>query len=512
MKRLIGMLLLLSLAWTPMLQAGLFGESEAEKEARIAKHVADLLREPNRVIAEAQFAVESNDIEEGIRLFRKAQTMLEEIEDSEDTSGSAFATLRLKKFHCVSMLDALVLKQSEVNDVRQAVTDTSELTKRLAQERAELARQAEAEKNQNDLPRPPTLADQLAVEEGKLMVARTALENVQALAQKAKQDADASQKAFAEAARLHTEADTRCFMADQMLKKAEKDGKPKAELEQLAKDFEATRVALEEAKSALQAAKERQQPTQQVLEEANLKVAEAKQTVDVAERAVEVLRKALADEAEAKRKQLAAEKARAEAEKQRLAAERLKQKQAEAEAAKRAKEQAEKAAAERDAALKAKAKAEAEELQKTLQICEELWRMKRVEAFEEKVTEALEKWPDSGELMVQLARLRLIQGEEEDALELVAMTSNKGEVGKRAAFVAAGAYMVKGQPLEAMKMLEPLEKAFPKDPDVYYNMAVILVRLPEVDPNRDLAARYYTRSIELGGCRSSVLERRLDME
>ena len=114
--------------------------------------------------------------------------------------------------------------------------------------------------------------------------------------------------------------------------------------------------------------------------------------------------------------------------------------------------------------------------------------------------------------MLHLARLRLIQGQEDDALELVSMIADKGEIGKKAAFVAAGAYMVKGLPMEAMKILEPLEKQSPEDPDVCYNMAIVLVRLPEVDPTREIAAQYYTRSVELGGKRSLVLERRLNME
>jgi hypothetical protein len=63
-----------------------------------------------------------------------------------------------------------------------------------------------------------------------------------------------------------------------------------------------------------------------------------------------------------------------------------------------------------------------------------------------------------------------------------------------------------------MKVLEPIMEAYPNDPDVYYNMAVVLVRLPEIDPKREIAAKYYTRSVELGGRRSFTLERRLDME
>ena len=512
MKRLIGAVLMMSLCCVPVLHAGIFGESEEEKEVRLAKHVADLLREPNKVIAQAQEAVENDDIEEGIRLFRKAQTMIEEIEMKEDTSGSSFATLRLKKFHCVSMLDALALRQSEVQDVRQAVTDTSGLAARLAQERAELAAAAEQAENPNNLPRPPTLQEQLAVEEAKAMKARADVEHCRTALAIAQKDLDLVSAAFTNAAKAHTEADTKFFMAGQGVAQAKQAKKSPAVIEALEATLEAAKRELQEKKNELAQAKQNQAEVKARVDEATANLKREEAELIAAEKPVTVLRKAIADEAEAARKKAAEKKAKAEAEAQRMAAEQLRAKQAEAEAAAKAREAEAKAATARNAEAKAKAEAEAKALEKEVKMCDELWRLKQVEAFERHVTEALVRWTDAPELLVQLARLRLIQGQEEDALELVAMISSKGEVGKKAAFVAAGAYMVKGLPLEAMKILEPVMTAFPNDPDVYYNMAVVLVRLPEIDPNREIASKYYIRSIELGGCRSTVLERRLGME
>ena len=122
-----------------------FGESEEEKAADLATRVADSLREPNKTIAAAQDAAEAGETEEAIRLFRQAQTQLEAIEAREDTAGPAWSALRLKKFHCISSLDALALKRAEVMDVRQAVTDTSDLEARLAAERAAIAKEKAAE-------------------------------------------------------------------------------------------------------------------------------------------------------------------------------------------------------------------------------------------------------------------------------------------------------------------------------------------------------------------------------
>jgi colicin import membrane protein len=467
MKQLMGWILLATLCCAPVAHAGLFGESAEEKEARVAKHVADVLREPNKVIASAQEAVEKGDVEEGIRLFRKAQTMIEEVERNEDTSGSAFATLRLKKFHCVSMLDALALKQSEVQDVRQTVTNTSELAARLAQERAELAAQMEAEKAEPVEMRPPTLADQLAIEEGKVLVARSEMERRQTELNAAKRALTAAENDFKEVAKTHADADAKFFMAEQNYRAAEGEQKSAAELAPLKQTLDVAQANLAEEKEILALTKEAVAKAKGEVATAEEALAVAKTTLAEAERPVEVLRKAIAEEAEAARKKAAAEKAAAEAEKKRLAAETLKRKQEAAAAEAKERERAAKEKAARDAQAKAQAEADAKALKREVAMCEELWKLKRVEAFEEHVSEALAKWPESPELLVQLARLRLIQGEEDDALELVSLVTNKGEMGKRAAFVAAGAYVVKGQALEAMKVREPILEAFPNDPDVY---------------------------------------------
>ena len=139
-----------------------FGESEEEKAAAVATRVAEALREPNRLIVQAQEATQRGDTEEAIRLFRRAQSLMEETEAQEDTAGSAWASLRMKKFLCQSALDALALERAEVLDVRQAVTDTTELERRLAEAlkredyreakrlRAELARLREEEGGHDD--------------------------------------------------------------------------------------------------------------------------------------------------------------------------------------------------------------------------------------------------------------------------------------------------------------------------------------------------------------------------
>ena len=83
---------------------------------------------------------------------------------------------------------------------------------------------------------------------------------------------------------------------------------------------------------------------------------------------------------------------------------------------------------------------------------------------------------------------------------------------KFAQLVAAGAFLTKNRPDEAMRILERAAKAKPNDPRPYFNLAVAFLRLPTADPNREIAARFYAKSVSLGGKRSYDLERRLNME
>ena len=59
-----------------------FGDSEEEQAAEVATRVAEALREPNRLIVQAQEATQKGDVEEAIRLFRRAQMLLEQTEAS----------------------------------------------------------------------------------------------------------------------------------------------------------------------------------------------------------------------------------------------------------------------------------------------------------------------------------------------------------------------------------------------------------------------------------------------
>lgn len=502
-------LLPLLLAATPA-AAGLFWDSEEEKAAKVAKHVADLLREPNRVIAEAQSAAESGDIEEAIRLFRDAQTKLETIEMEEDTSGSAFATLRLKKFHCISMLDALALKRSKVMDVRQAVTDTSDLEARLAAERAKIL-EAEKPKTAEVVPEhPPTFAEQLETERRALRTAEQALAAETSGAETLLNEATRAIEAFTEAARAHAAADAAAYVAVQNYNRVaaatpellRQD--PDSEYAKLLAEKETKEAERLKANEAMMQAKKvrdelmlKKQAVEGALKKRQAEVEHLRKGVDVLRRTVD--------------KELAEAKAKQEAEQRKLEAETLLKQQQKA--AEEARLRAEKAAAEQQAAeAKAKAEADKQDLLKTIGWCRELWHLKNIEALEKELTEAAVRWPDASEFMVLLARVRLLQERADEALEIASTIPAGGECGLQAKLIASAVYLIKGRPLEAMKLLETAMKDAPGNPAPYFNMAITLLKLPGVDPDRAIAARYYTRSVELGGKRSYLLEQRLNME
>lgn len=534
-----GIALMMGLLAVSTAQAGwLFGETEEEKDARIAKHVAEVLREPDRLIAEATDAFEANDIEEAVRKFTEARDKILEIEAGEDTSGSAFSAMRLKKFHCVSMLDTLALMRSEVMDVRQNVTDTTELEARLEQERAAELKKLKALEEKQKVSRPPTLEEQLETAEANLAAAKATLATATADAEAARAEVKAGEERFKTAAKAYSEADAAAFVARHNATKAPND-------KALAEASAEARKVLRETKATREAARAEQQQIKARAEKAETALAAAQVGVTQAEATAKDLRETIEEEEAARREAEAEEQKRLEAEeilrrqaaaaaeaKARAEAQALRERAAQLEKERALKAEAEaKAKAEADAKAKAEAERQAaeaaakaaqeaaaakaaEEQARTAEIewCNELWRLKQIDQLEARVATAAARWPEAPEFLVLLARIRLLQTRYDDALEITALIPATGETGKQARMVAAGVYVAKKQPLEAMKILEAVIADAPKDPAPCLNMATVLLQLPQIDPKGDLAAEYYRKSVELGGKRSLSLERRLRME
>lgn len=466
-----------------------FGDSEAESEAALAERVSDLMRDPRRVIAEAQMAADDGNIEEAIARFREAQRMIEAIERQNDTSDSAFAALRLAKFHCISMLDDLVLRRAKVTDTRQAVTDTDALEAQLAKER-EAQRAAEAADATEKPAAPPTLREQLTKLEAAEKDARSRWNEAAKAVEAAKAEKDAAQNAFLEAARAHTRADGLCMVARTKAKDADDEALLRAEADR------------NQAKARLTEAKERTAKSEALLAEAERKLAESQAALTQALTACDTVRDAIArEEAESKARE-EAEKAKAEAERKRLEAEALLKRQKAAEAAAAARAIAEREAKRADAE-KAKAR------EHRLAWCEEMWNRKDVDTLEQELSDILEEKPDEARALTLLAQLRLLQGRAADALDLTALVPAGGTAGLRAKMVAAGAYVALKRPFDAMRILEQAMKDDPAAPAPYLNMATLLMTLPAGSSNPEIAEQYYRKAVTLGAKRSLPLERKL---
>ncbi|MEG2415497.1 MAG: hypothetical protein RSB74_06225 [Kiritimatiellia bacterium] len=494
------------------IHAGWF--SGPDKDVELAEHVATVLREPRHMIVQAQAATDKGDTEEAIRLFRQAQTQLEAIEKEEDTSGSAFAALRLTKFHCISMLDDLVLHRAEVQNNRLAVTETSELAAKLAAERALLVAQATNSIKRLEPPKAPTFSTQLVTMRAQADKLQLAWVSSNQAFEKAKANARTAREAFTVAARENTRADAALLVAQSAVKQKDVTDENIALLPALTSEDQAALEKLAQAKEDAKKAVETlsKAKTSVASAEALVRTTEAESTLaqqnlSEALARVETLKKAVAME-EAK------EKTRQAEEQKRMEVAELQRKQVAAEAEAKAREEA-----ARVKSLKAESeKKRIEEAEKVKAIkkevtwCEELWRVKRIEQLEKRLSTNLVDYPDTAEFFVLLAKLRLIQGRAEDALELVSMVSAKGNLGLQTQMIASGAYLSDNHPMDAMKVLEQAIKMHSKAPAPYFNMAILLLKLPEMDKDHQLAEKYYRLSVELGGKRSDFIEHALNME
>lgn len=113
-----------------------FGSSDKEKRKEL--RVIDGLREPTRVMNQAQDAEANGKTEESVILYKQALKMLIEIEQSENTAGTEFAPLRFKKAMCETMIDRMLFDKAGKFERAITVTDTQNLSAQLAQERAVL--------------------------------------------------------------------------------------------------------------------------------------------------------------------------------------------------------------------------------------------------------------------------------------------------------------------------------------------------------------------------------------
>jgi hypothetical protein len=515
LKHILPLVLLFSVT-APAYALWPFSKSEEELQAEAAIRVAELLRKPKGTMAQAQIAIEEGDLEGAIQLYRQAISEFNDIERTEDTSGSIFSELRIKKFHCSSMLDALILRRSEVMDVRRAVSDTSELEARLAQEREALKKENQKKSSQkkSTAATNETISNVheklLKEEEQKLALARQEVQKIKHKMVLAQKTFNESQAAFDALAKQHTEADSNAFLAQRNYRQISSDEnaskKDIASAKQIADN--ATAYA-KQVKTELEKIRAELKASEEALEQTEIEQINANENLKRISWQVENRRELAQKEAEKQR--LAKKAAEEEARKSQEAINLLKKQKEAEENIRFAKEQEEKKL-QADAISRAEAEKLRQRLELELDLCEDLWKSKDIDELERRLMTNCEQWPNEHIFLIYLARIRLLQERVDDALDLVGLIPESGQTGLQARLIAAAVYLKKNQPEEAKKVLEQAMKDAPNAPEPYFNMAITLLRLPRLDPNRDISAKYYTRSVELGGKRSFLLERRLEMK
>ena len=111
-----------------------FGSDEAPKP-----RVSELMEPASLLIDEASDLSSEGKISEAVEKYRKALLELDKVEaaDPERASTPEFATLRTKRAYVSAAIDSLLLAQARDNARPVAVSDTTELERKLAKERGE---------------------------------------------------------------------------------------------------------------------------------------------------------------------------------------------------------------------------------------------------------------------------------------------------------------------------------------------------------------------------------------
>lgn len=113
-----------------------FGSDEGT--TRSEPRLSELMEPASQLIDEAADFAADGKIDESVAKYREALQKLEEIEleNPERAKGAEFASLRNKRAYVNAAIDSLLLTQVKENARPVAVSDTTELERKLAEERA----------------------------------------------------------------------------------------------------------------------------------------------------------------------------------------------------------------------------------------------------------------------------------------------------------------------------------------------------------------------------------------
>ena len=114
-----------------------FGSDEGPEES--PRRISELMEPATKLIDEASDFAADGKVDESVESYRKALMELDRIEreNPERAKGSEFATLRNKRAYVNAAIDSMLLGQVKKNAKAVAVSDTTELERKLAEERGE---------------------------------------------------------------------------------------------------------------------------------------------------------------------------------------------------------------------------------------------------------------------------------------------------------------------------------------------------------------------------------------
>ena len=111
-----------------------FGSDDVEEDA---PRISELMEPITELIDEASDLAADGKVDESVEKYRKALEELDRVEreNPERAKGSEFATLRNKRAYVNAAIDSMLLSQVKQNAKVVAVSDTTELERRLAEEK-----------------------------------------------------------------------------------------------------------------------------------------------------------------------------------------------------------------------------------------------------------------------------------------------------------------------------------------------------------------------------------------
>ena len=114
-----------------------FGSDEGPEES--PRRISELMEPATKLIDEASDFASDGKVDESVEAYRKALMELDRIEreNPERAKSSEFATLRNKRAYVNAAIDSMLLGQVKRNAKAVAVSDTTELERKLAEERGD---------------------------------------------------------------------------------------------------------------------------------------------------------------------------------------------------------------------------------------------------------------------------------------------------------------------------------------------------------------------------------------